>query len=88
MSQNYPNPFNPNTTIGFHLPRSGRAKLTIYDIRSRTVTRLFNGELKRGYHTVNWNGLDERGRAVASGIYFYVLDGEGFIARKKMVLIR
>ena len=88
LSQNFPNPFNPNTSIGFHLPSSGRAGLTIYDIRGRRVTRLLNGELKKGFHTVNWNGLDERGRAVASGIYFYVLDSKGVIARKKMVLIR
>ena len=88
LSQNYPNPFNPGTRIEFKLLEAGNTKLTIYDIRGRTVAIFENGELPSGKHHVDWDGTDNRGRKVSSGVYFYQLNGEGFTESKKMVFMK
>ena len=91
LLQNYPNPFNPNTTIKFGIPESGDNKLVslkIFNILGQEVSTLLNGNMEAGYHEVKWNGLNQHGFSVASGIYFYRLIGEGIHQVKKMVLIR
>jgi len=91
LLQNYPNPFNPNTTIKFGIPESGDNKLVslkIFNILGQEVSTLLNGNLEAGYHEVKWNGLNQHGFSVASGVYFYRLIGEGIHQVKKMVLIR
>ncbi len=88
LSQNFPNPFNSHTRIEFNLLESVNTKLTIYDIRGRTVAVYENGELPSGEHFIEWNGTDNMGRKVSSGVYFYQLKGEGLIESKKMVLLR
>jgi parallel beta-helix repeat protein len=91
LQQNYPNPFNPSTTIGLHLAGAPGIKqhvqLTVYDLRGRRVKELVNSEFAPGTHKVHWDGRDERGRSVASGIYLYTLKaGEESFTRKMMVL--
>jgi hypothetical protein len=91
LSQNYPNPFNPSTTIAFDIPGTGDSKqsviLTIYDIRGRRVRSLFDTELEPGRHTIHWDGRNDRGEAVSSGIYLYTLKaGIESFTRKMTVL--
>jgi len=88
LHQNIPNPFNPRTTIAFELAAHGHARLTVYDATGRRVTELVNGELDAGRRVVVWDGRDASGRAVGSGVYFYVLDADGNRRERKMVLMR
>lgn len=73
LSQNYPNPFNNSTAISYELDKAGPVNLTIYDILGQKVAEIVNGEAFMGPHTVIWTGLNETGKAVPSGIYFYKL---------------
>jgi hypothetical protein len=90
LGQNYPNPFNPSTTIAFDLPVMGSnqsVNLTIYDLRGRCVRILIDSELEPGNHKIHWNGRDDRGQSVASGIYLYRLKaGDETFTRKMTVL--
>jgi len=88
LFQNYPNPFNPNTTIEYYLPKNCKVTLSIYNILGQKVKTLVRGYQKAGYREVAWDGKDNNGREVASGIYFYRLETEDYIQTKKMVLIK
>jgi hypothetical protein len=88
LSDNYPNPFNPETEISFSLPERNQVSLVIYNILGKKVKTLVNGEMEAGTHTVSWNGKDEAGNQVASGIYFYKLSAGELTATKKMVLTK
>ncbi len=89
LFQNYPNPFNPDTWIPYRLAQDARATITIYDSTGQTVRTLGLGHRKAGYNTVHWNGKDDGGQSLASGIYFYVLKADdGFSETKKMALLR
>lgn len=88
LEPNAPNPFNPSTTIRFHLPEAGRVELTVLDLRGRRVRSLVEGELDAGLHTLEWAGRDDRGRAVASGVYFLRLVTRGEQRQQKMVLVK
>jgi flagellar hook assembly protein FlgD len=92
LSQNYPNPFNPSTTIPFEVPgREGDAQhvgLTIYTIRGERVVRLVDEEYEPGSHRVVWNGRDERGRQVPSGVYLTTLKCGGYSSTRKMVVMK
>lgn len=88
LSQNYPNPFNANTQIVFALPKSGRATLEIFNLLGQKVNTLVNEYLNAGTKIVNWNGQDDRGMFIPSGIYFYQLRSGDFVQRKKMVLLK
>ena len=88
LLQNYPNPFNPSTTIGFSVSQSGPVLLDIYDLTGRHVRTLLGGQVAAGGHTVQWDGRDERGSAAASGVYFYRLMAGGYVATKKLLIIR
>lgn len=83
LSQNYPNPFNPSTTIGFDLPQAGRVKLAVYNLTGELVSLLANGNFATGSHRVKFDAS-----GLASGIYFYRLEGEGFMATRKLALVR
>ncbi|UCF04497.1 MAG: T9SS type A sorting domain-containing protein [bacterium] len=88
LYQNHPNPFNPLTVVEFYLPRDGEVTLNVYDVSGRRIACLVHGGRKAGKHTVEWNGLDDTGTAVASGIYFYQISfGKERITRK-MILLR
>ena len=88
LGDNYPNPFNPVTKISFDLPASSRVMLRIYDVRGNEIHTLVSGVMPFGSHTVTWNGVDDRGRAVSSGVYFYRIEAEGFTATHKMMLLK
>jgi subtilisin family serine protease len=88
LYQNYPNPFNPATTISFYLGRKTMATLTVYNILGERVKTLINGNLEAGSHSVIWNGTDESGSNVASGMYFYRLTIDGESTTRKMTLLK
>lgn len=88
LSQNYPNPFNPSTTIRFTLPISGHVSLEIFNILGQRVKTVMNENLSAGYQQITWDGTDQHGKQVASGIYFYRLQTNDFSETKKMVLMR
>jgi len=89
LYQNYPNPFNPSTTIEFSIPERAKVKFVIYDIFGRVVKTLINdSEYEPGLHKVQWDGKDDQGKYVASGIYFYRLQANDFVSAKKMVLVK
>ncbi|MEK7728994.1 MAG: FlgD immunoglobulin-like domain containing protein, partial [candidate division KSB1 bacterium] len=73
LSQNYPNPFNPETTIRYALPSRAQAQLVIYDLTGRIVKELVSEQQAPGEHAVQWNGRDDAGNSVASGVYVYRL---------------
>lgn len=88
LHQNHPNPFNPSTTISFSLCERKRASLAVYDVAGRLVRVLIDDVVDAGPRDVTWNGKDNAGRGVASGVYFYRLEAGEFIETKKMVLLR
>ncbi len=88
LSQNYPNPFNPSTVIEFTLPTYQRVSLVIYDILGRLVKTLVNEERHAGQHRVTWNGTNNSGSQVSSGVYFYEMRTVDMVTVKKMMLIR
>ncbi|MFZ5517796.1 MAG: Ig-like domain-containing protein [Candidatus Zhuqueibacterota bacterium] len=87
---NYPNPFNPETTIAYDIPSGGSPMVTIqiYDLMGREVRSLVREPHRAGCYRTNWNGRDNGGNSVPSGIYFYRLDADHFSTTKKMLLIR
>lgn len=88
LDQNYPNPFNPETDISFSLPEKTEASLVIYNILGEKIKTLVTGYMRAGTHTLHWNGRDEAGMPIASGIYFYRLKTETFDQTMKMVLMK
>ena len=89
LFQNYPNPFNLETTIEFFLPKASRVSLSIYDIRGRVVRKLLNKRsLSSGYHKVLWDGRDQQGKSISSGVYLCILESEGNYSVKKLVAIK
>jgi len=85
---NYPNPFNPETTIKYCVSQSGKAKLEIYNVRGQLVKSLFDGNVQAGAYAAIWNGKDDRGKLVSSGVYFYRLTTCGLSLTNKMVLLK
>ena len=69
LSDNYPNPFNPSTTIHFELPEAAHVSLTVYDVEGRAVKTLVNAYRAAGSYTLTWNGLDDAGNTLSTGIY-------------------
>jgi hypothetical protein len=88
LRQNYPNPFNPVTTIEFELTRPETISLAIFSISGQKIHTLISEKYLPGTHRVQWNGRDEQGNPVASGVYFYQLRLNGQQQTKKMFLIR
>ncbi|MCP4583173.1 MAG: T9SS type A sorting domain-containing protein [candidate division Zixibacteria bacterium] len=88
LNQNYPNPFNPDTEISFAIPKSGQVSLEIYDILGRRITTLLSDNLEAGYYSARWNGTDESGNTVSTGMYFYTLNTGDTRISKKMLLLK
>ena len=88
LGQNIPNPFNPMTTIKFNLTAEGRATLVVYNVAGRRVRTLVDGMMSQGDHQVTWNGADDGGRPVASGVYLYRLESGAYHEVKRMTLVR
>ena len=84
LYQNYPNPFNPQTTINFHLAETARVQVTVYDMLGSEVAVLVDQELEKGCYNTSWNGRDEAGRTLKSGVYMYKIDAENFVDSKVM----
>ena len=85
---NYPNPFNPGTTISFTVNKPGKAKLNIYNVKGQLVKSLFSGSLIAGEQNFLWDGSDNNGISVGSGIYFYHFEMGNFKSIKKMLLLK
>jgi hypothetical protein len=88
LAQNFPNPFNPSTTIKFDLKEKGFVSLKVYNVAGQLVRTLVSGEKDANTYTVTWDGKNDRGGAVASGIYFYKMETKDFSQTKKMVMLR
>ncbi len=88
LQKNYPNPFNPETTIRYSLSNNGPVKIQIYNIKGQLIRNLVNENKKAGYYTVIWNGKDEQGKSVSSGIYFYRMQSSKYSATQKMMLMK
>jgi hypothetical protein len=92
LAQNEPNPFNPSTTIRFGIPGvEGEAQpvlLMVYDVRGRKVRTLANSIMEPGRHLIRWNGRDDQGRMVTSGVYFYTLQTRGRRFVRKMTMLK
>ena len=88
LFQNSPNPFNPETQIKYDLPSTGLVQLTVFNILGQKVKVLVNGVQPAGHCLVTWDGKDDAGKEVASGIYFYKLETGHFQNTKKMVLLK
>ena len=86
--QNAPNPFNPTTTITFDIAHPSPVRLRIYDVAGRLVRVLVDRDLGRAQHDVGWDGRDDGGRPVASGVYFYRIIVGDFVETRKMVLLK
>jgi len=88
LAQNYPNPFNPSTTIKYQLPENANVKIVIYNMLGQAVRTVVDKSLETGYHNVVWDGLNETGSRVATGIYFYRMVAEKFVKTHKMILMK
>jgi len=89
LQQNYPNPFNPQTTINFTLKDNIHSlNLSIYNIKGQLVKTLYRGALQKGHYNLVWDGTNDSGKQVSSGIYFYKLSNGKETQQKKMVLMK
>ncbi len=88
LYQNYPNPFNPSTTIKFALKEKADVVLKVYNILGQEVRTLVNVKQSAGYKTVLWDGRDNNGVPVATGVYIYRIQANDFVKNKKMVLLK
>ena len=85
---NYPNPFNPMTKVAFAIEADGHAMINIYNVQGQLVRRLVDGNMAAGTHQVTWDGRDQSGLQVGSGVYFARLISGGQVAEHKMVLLK
>ena len=88
LMPNYPNPFNPSTTISYSLAQAQPVKLGIYNLRGQLVRALVDDTRDSGSHSVVWNGTDDNGRPVASGVYLYRLETANQTLTRRMVMIK
>ncbi|MDH4138682.1 MAG: T9SS type A sorting domain-containing protein [Anaerolineae bacterium] len=88
LAQNYPNPFNLSTAIEFGLPRRSEVQLSIYNVLGQSVMTLVQRTLSAGSYRVEWDGKDETGMVVASGVYLYELSAGAFVESRKMVVLK
>jgi hypothetical protein len=89
LGQNYPNPFNPVTTIEYDVATAGRVTINIYDVTGALVRTLVDTQRAPGHYTAQWNGVDQRGNAVGSGVFFYRMSAPAFQSRtRQMVLLK
>ncbi|MCX6833427.1 MAG: T9SS type A sorting domain-containing protein, partial [candidate division Zixibacteria bacterium] len=88
LDQNQPNPFNPSTLIRFAVPKAGDVQLQVLNILGQKVRTLVNEFRAVGTHEVQWDGRDDNGNAVSSGVYLYRIQAGNFVETKKMVLMK
>jgi hypothetical protein len=87
LGQNYPNPFNSSTSFALSLPKSGRYSVRVYNLAGQVV-KTFEGEAPAGRQTLTWDGTDQNGTPVSSGIYFYKAEADKSVSIKRMILIK
>jgi len=88
LSQNYPNPFNPSTVISYSIPKRSDVTISILNLLGRNLKTIVNKNQPAGKHEINWDGTDQSGRAVASGVYFYQISSGDYTASKKMIMLK
>lgn len=88
LSQNYPNPFNPSTTIRYEIPKTSQVTITVYNLLGEKIKTLINEEKEAGFYSVFWNGQNEAGIKMPSGLYFYQMESDGFSRTCKMLLTK
>jgi hypothetical protein len=88
LSQNYPNPFNAETRIQYQMPKAGNVEIAIYDMMGRQLRKLMSGYQEAGTYEVTWNGRDDKGQSLASGIYLCRMQTEGFEEKRKVLLMK
>ncbi len=88
LEQNSPNPFNPTTAIRYALPKSTDVELSVFNASGQKVRTLVSGVQAAGFQTARWDGRNDRGETVTSGVYLYKLKSEGFEQTKKMTLVK
>jgi hypothetical protein len=88
LEQNYPNPFNPSTSIAFSVKEAGEVQLSIYNLHGQEVRTLASGNYASGKYAITWDGKDERGQIVPSGVYLYKLRVNGFAQTRKMIFMK
>jgi flagellar hook assembly protein FlgD len=88
ISPNYPNPFNPTTTIKYQLPHQSDIRLTIYNVLGQKVRTLLNEKMEAGYYSVDWDGRNDLGVQVGSGIYIYRFSADSYHRVQKMILMK
>jgi hypothetical protein len=87
LEQNYPNPFNPTTTIRYALGEPSEVRLTIYNAVGQQIRVLVEGHHQAGSYEATWDATDDFGSSVSSGIYLYHFESEGFVERRRMLLL-
>ena len=88
LNQNWPNPFNPETSIRFRIPKRSLVELSIYNLAGQKIRALVGSELAAGSHTIVWDGKNDNGRSLSSGVYLYRLRYEGVSLTRKMILLK
>lgn len=88
LAQSYPNPFNPETAINYTLKEAGNVSLKIYNLQGRLVRTLVDQKKPVGSYSVMWNGTDDNGILLASGVYYYTLKVNGFEETKKLTFMK
>lgn len=88
LEQNYPNPFNPETSIQYRIPSASNVNLTVYNSLGKVVQTLVNKSLPAGEYSVRWNGRDQLGNKVSSGMYFYRIQAGDYTKTRKMILMK
>jgi len=88
LHENYPNPFNPSTNIKFDIPENGLVSLIVYDLMGHKVAELVNTNMNSGFHNVSWNGTDNFGNTVSTGVYIYQLKTGNYSNTQKMLFIK
>jgi len=85
---NYPNPFNPATNIKFDLKKNAHVSLVVYNMLGQQIKTLVNSPKLSGHHAIHWDGTNDQGAKVTSGIYFYQFKADGYTKTNKMILMK
>lgn len=88
LAQNSPNPFNPVTSVAYDVPEEARVAIRVYDVTGRLVRTLIDRDCEPGRHVVSWDGVDENGKSVGSGVYFCTMNAPGYRGERKMLLLK
>jgi len=88
LEQNFPNPFNPSTTIRYQIPNDNHVNLVIYNVQGQRIRTLVSSEQKAGYYQIVWDGRNEAGQTVSSGLYLYRVQAGSFVATQKMLMLK